>query len=104
MEQLFLFCSDLRHRFADDRCFLSELPYIYMVFYCTNIFRNNIRIRVKMSEKSLMVESKEDEAERLHFQKVTLLHVESITNMVHFLLVFRIRRINIGPPRSGLYP
>jgi hypothetical protein len=26
-----------------------------------------------MSEKSLMVESKEDEAERLHFQKVILL-------------------------------
>jgi hypothetical protein len=28
-----------------------------------------------MSEKSLMVESKEDEAERLHFQKVTYLQV-----------------------------
>ncbi len=84
--------------------FLPSFHIFIWFCICTNIFRNSIRIRVKMSEKSLMVESKEDEAERLHFQKVTLLQVASITNMVQFLLVFRIRRINIGPPRSGLYP
>jgi hypothetical protein len=31
MGQLFLFCFDLRHSFADDRCFPAELPYIYIV-------------------------------------------------------------------------
>jgi hypothetical protein len=55
--------------------FLSSFRIFIWFCICTNIFRNSIRIRVKMSEKSLMVESKEDEAERLHFQKVTLLQV-----------------------------
>jgi hypothetical protein len=41
MEQLFfvLFCFDLRQRFADDRCFLVELPYIYMVLYLHKYFQ-----------------------------------------------------------------
>ncbi len=93
MGQLFLFCFDLRHRFADDRCFLAELPYIYMVLYLHkySIFRNSIRIKVKMSEKSLMVESKEDEAERLHFQKVTILQVVNSEYRVPFINILPVQ-------------
>ncbi len=42
-----------------------------------------------MSEKSLMVESKEDEAERLHFQKVTLLSVESTVQLLVWYVSYK---------------
>jgi hypothetical protein len=55
-----------------------------------------------MSEKSLMVESKEDEAERLHFQKVTILQVESTVQLsIWYSSSSDPDPYNIGPHRSG---
>ena len=51
MGQLFLFCFDLRHRFADDRCFLVELPYIYMVLYLHKYFQKQHQNKGKNERK-----------------------------------------------------
>jgi hypothetical protein len=96
MGQLFLFCFDLRHRFADDWCFLAELPYIYMVLYLHTYFQKQHTNKGKNERKKPDGGVKRGRGGEITLPKghtFTSREYSTIINMIQFLLVIQIRII-----------